>query len=150
MTHSSGQSAIAGAGLTPDMMGRLRHRTGGLAMVRAAVLAIALTTASGAAWGQVPPATPYYAMDPRSPLMPRAASPVQQQMLENYRTQLLQAQRDSLQQNPSGLGRDQLQLGNQLNTFNGPAAMSAPTMTSPPPPFPGIPAGPLFNPAAAR
>lgn len=119
-------------------------------MVRAAVLAIALAATSSAASGQVTPAPPYYAMDPTSLLTPRAASPVQQQMLENYRTQLLQSQRDSLQQNPSGLGRDQLQLGNQLNTFNGPAAMTPPTMPMPTPPFPSIPPGPLFNPAAPR
>jgi hypothetical protein len=119
-------------------------------MVRASVLAIALAAASGAAWGQVPPATPYYAMDPTSPLSPRAASPVQQQMLENYRSQLLQAQRDSLQQNPSGLGRDQLQLGNQLNSFNGPAMMTPPSLATPAPPFPSVPPGSLFNPAAPR
>lgn len=119
-------------------------------MVRAAVWAIALAAASGPAWGQVPPATPYYAMDPTSPLAPRAASPVQQQMLENYRTQLLQSQRDSLQQNPSGLARDQVQLGNQLNNFNGPAAITPPAMPMPMPPFSGIPPGPLFNPAAPR
>ena len=119
-------------------------------MVRASVLAIALAAASGAAWGQVPPATPYYAMDPTSPLSPRAASPVQQQMLENYRGQLLQAQRDSLQQNPSGLGRDQLQLGNQLNSFNGPAMMTPPSPAASAPPFPSVPPGSLFNPAAPR
>lgn len=119
-------------------------------MGRATVLAIMLAAASGAAWGQVPPAPPYYAMDPTSPLTPRAASPVQQQMLENYRTQLLQAQRDSLQQNPSGLGRDQLQLGNQLNAFGGPAAMVPPTVAAPLPPFPSIMPGPLFTPAPNR
>ena len=111
------------------------------------MLAVALAAVSGAASAQPPPAMPYYAMDPKSPLTPRAASPVQQQMLENYRSQLLQAQRDSLQQNPSGLGRDQLQLGNQLNTFNGPAAMTPPSVAAPAPPFPSIPPGPLFNPA---
>ena len=120
-------------------------------MRRAAVLAIALAAAaSGTAWSQVPPAPPYYAMDPTSPLSPRAASPVQQQMLENYRTQLLQAQRDSLQQNPSGLGRDQLQLGNQLNAFGGPAAMVLPTVAAPLPPFPSIMPGPLFTPSPNR
>jgi hypothetical protein len=117
-------------------------------MMRAGVLTIALAAASGTAWGQVPPATPYYAMDPTTPLTPRAASPVQQQVLENYRTQLLQAQRDALQQNPSGPGRDQLQLGNQLNTFNGPAGLTPPSVATPTPPFPSIPPGPLFTPAA--
>jgi hypothetical protein len=119
-------------------------------MVRAAVLAIGLAAISAAASGQVPPATPYYAMDPKSPLTPRAASPVQQQVLENYRSQLLQAQRDSLQQNPSGLGREQLQLGAQLNGFAGPATMSPPSTAAPTPPFPSVPPSPLFNPAANR
>lgn len=122
-------------------------------MDRALWLLVAVLAAGlpGQVWAQVP-APPYYAMDPPAPLSPRAASPVQQQMLENYRTQLLQSQRDSLQQNPSGLGRDQLQLGNQLNNFNGPAAMSPaamspPSVATPAPPFPSIPPGPLFNPA---
>jgi hypothetical protein len=119
-------------------------------MVRAAVLGIALAAISGAASGQVPPATPYYAMDPRAPLSPRAASPVQQQVLENYRTQLLQAQRDSLQQSPPGLGRDQLQLGAQLNGFGGPATMVPPTAIAPTPPFPSTPPSPLFDPATNR
>jgi hypothetical protein len=119
-------------------------------MVRAAALAIAFVATSEAAWGQFPPATPYYALDPTSPLSPRAASPVQQQLLENYRTQLLQAQRDSLQQNPSGLDRDQLQIGNQLNSFNGPATMVPPSIAASTPPFPSIVPGPLFNPAAGR
>jgi hypothetical protein len=119
-------------------------------MVRAMVLAVMLTTASGHAWSQVSPAAPHYAMDPRSPLTPRAASPVQQQMLENYRTQLLQTQRDSLQQSPSGLGRDQLQIGGQLNAFGGPATVAPPTVAAPTPPFPAIPPGPLFNSAVQR
>jgi hypothetical protein len=119
-------------------------------MVRAAVLAVMLAAAAGSAWSQVPPAAPYYAMDPTSLPTPRAASPVQQQMLESYRTQLLQAQRDSLQQNPSGLGRDQLQIGNQLNAFGGPATMVPPTVAAPTPPFPAIPPSPLFNPAAQQ
>jgi hypothetical protein len=121
-----------------------------MVMGRAAGLAIALAVVSGAASAQVPPAAPYYAMDPRAPLTPRAASPVQQQVLENYRTQLLQTQRDSLQQNPSGLGRDQLQIGAQLNGFGGPATMVAPNTPAPTPPFPSIPPAPLFNPATNR
>ena len=117
-------------------------------MVRAVVLAIALAAASGAACGQVPPATPYYAMDPDIAADAARRQPGAAAVLENYRTQLLQSQRDSLQQNPSGLGRDELQLGNQLNTFNGPAAMTPPSVAAPAPPFPSIPPGPLFNSAA--
>jgi len=119
-------------------------------MRRAAMLAIALAVVSGAASAQVPPATPYYAMDPKSPLTPRAASPVQQQVLENYRTLLLQTQRESLQQNPSGLGCDQLQVGAQLNAFGGPATVVPPTVAAPTPPFPSIPPGPLFSPTTNR
>lgn len=42
----------------------------------------------------VMPAPPYYAMEPTNPLTPSARNPVQQQILENDRTQLQQTQRD--------------------------------------------------------
>ena len=83
---------------------------------------IALLTLAGAgpAFGQVGivPAPPYYAMTPAMPLTPYAQSPVQQQVLQNYRSQLQATQRDLLQQNPSGLGREQLDIGHQLNYYN--------------------------------
>ncbi len=69
------------------------------------------------AQGTVLPAPPYYATNPNQPLSPAPQSPVQQQIIENYRTQLLQAQREMTTQNPSGLSPQQREIGRQLNTF---------------------------------
>jgi hypothetical protein len=76
------------------------------------------------------PAPPYYAMSPGSSPTPSGPSPVQQQVLENYRIQLQQTQREMLQQNPSGLGREQIEVTRQLNTYN---ALPPTTYTAPPP-----------------
>src|SRR5207249_659523 len=60
-----------------------------------------------------------------------AMPPVQQQIQENYHSQLQQTQREMLQQNPSGLGREQIEVNRQLNTFN--AVQPTPYMAAPPP-----------------
>ena len=41
-------------------------------------------------------------------------------MQQNYATQLMGAQRDLLQQNPSGLSRPELAIGHELNGYTGP------------------------------
>jgi hypothetical protein len=43
---------------------------------------------------------------------------VQQQIQENYRTQLLQQQRDLLRRDPSGLSREQIDIQHQLSIYN--------------------------------
>ena len=102
-------------------------------MFRAALLVIALAAAGAplmaSAQTGIVPAPPYYAMGPGS----SAASPVQQQVLENYRIQLQQTQREMLQQNPSGLGREQIEVTRQLNLYNAAPPM---TFTAAPPPAP--------------
>lgn len=80
----------------------------------------------------VVPAPPYYAMQPTSPLTPSARSPVQQQILENYRTQLQQTERDLLLRNPSGLAPAQIEVGRQLNAI-GPGAVPVAPAAMPPP-----------------
>jgi hypothetical protein len=45
-------------------------------------------------------------------------SPVQQQIQQDYRSNLLGVQRDLLQSNPSGLGREQISIGHQLNGYD--------------------------------
>jgi hypothetical protein len=79
-----------------------------------AVLCLAALS-SGAAHAQfVPvPAPPSYAINP-----PASASPLQQQMLRNYRSQLQQTQRELARQNPTGISREQLEINRQLNAFN--------------------------------
>jgi len=100
-------------------------------MVRVLLLVIALTAAgaSGPASAQtsIVPASPSYATTPGVSAVP----PVQQQIQENYRSQLQQTQREMLQQNPSGLGREQIEVNRQLNTFN--AVPPTTYMAAPPP-----------------
>ena len=66
------------------------------------------------------PALGAHAVDPSLSLSAPATSPVQQQMQQNYASQLMAAQRDLLQQNPSGLSRQQLAIGHELNGYTGP------------------------------
>src|SRR5438477_281332 len=54
------------------------------------------------------PAAAQPALNPNLSFSAPAVSPVQQQIQENYRTQLLQQQRELLLQNPSGLSREQM------------------------------------------
>lgn len=114
----------------------------------ATCLALSLWLALSAvatAQGLPPPAPPYYAMDPRTPLAPHADGPVQQQVLESYRSQLLQAQREMLSRNPGGAGPDQLEINRRLNAF-GPGAVvgASPPAAPAPPDFNTIPQPP-FN-----
>ena len=64
------------------------------------------------------PAAAQPALNPNMSLSSPATAPVQQQMRENYRSQLQQEQRELLRQNPSGLSRDQIEIQHQLNDYN--------------------------------
>jgi hypothetical protein len=109
-----------------------------------AILASAVPVAAIAAFGiplaraqsPIVPAPPYYAMNPAQPLTPSANNPLQQQILEDYRSQLLQTQREQMQLNPSGAAAAQLQVGRQLNGF-GPgydrSSPPAPAISAPAP-----------------
>src|SRR3954447_4433752 len=83
--------------------------------------------------GSVPP-PPNYAINPP------ASGPLQQQILRNYRSDLLQTQRELTAQNPSGLNREQIEVTRQLNAVNPalpptpPSPVPAPD-TSQPAPF---------------
>src|SRR5260221_14281986 len=58
-----------------------------------------------------------HALNPSLSLSAPATSPLQQQMQDDYAAGLMGAQRDLLQQNPSGLGRQELAIGHELNSF---------------------------------
>jgi hypothetical protein len=60
---------------------------------------------------------PMHAINPSLSLSAPATSPLQQQMRDDYATQLMQSQRDLLQQNPSGTTRQELTIGHELNGF---------------------------------
>ena len=57
------------------------------------------------------------AVNPSLSLSTPATTPLQQQIQEDYATSLMAAQRQLLQQNPSGVGRQELAIGQQLNGF---------------------------------
>jgi hypothetical protein len=87
---------------------------------------LALATAVSAALAGVPaaaqqpalaPPGAFHAFNPSESLSGSTNSPFQDQMRENYATGLEGAQRELLQQNPSGDGREQLEIGRELNSF---------------------------------
>jgi hypothetical protein len=127
--HCGGAAPIAAAAAAPDITTMCRIVLC-LVPLLAAPLPILAQTAA--------PAPPYYAMEPTTPLTPTARSLVQQQILENYRARLQQAQRDLQLQNPAGFSQSQLEVSRQLNAF-GPGAI--PLAPAAPAPAPG------FNPA---
>jgi hypothetical protein len=58
-----------------------------------------------------------FAANPSISLSAPATSPIQAQMQDDYATQLMGDQRQLLQQNPSGLTRPEIEIGNTLNGF---------------------------------
>ena len=60
---------------------------------------------------------PLHAMNPSLSLSAPATSPLQQQMQDDYATQLRGAQQQLLLQNPSGLTRQERGIGHALNGF---------------------------------
>jgi hypothetical protein len=62
-----------------------------------------------------------HAVNPSLSLSVPTTSPLlQEQMREDYATDLMAAQRELLQQNPSGLGRQEQAIGRELNSYTGP------------------------------
>jgi len=61
-----------------------------------------------------------HAVNPNQSLTAPTNSPLQEQMREDYATQLRGAQRDLLQQNPSGFGRQEQAIGRELNGYSAP------------------------------
>jgi len=59
-----------------------------------------------------------HAINPSLSLSTRPTSPAQQQIQQDYRSNLLSAQRELSQSNPSGLSREQITIGHQLNDYN--------------------------------
>ena len=80
--------------------------------------ALAATPAVAQRGGVTHPAP--QALNPSTSLSAPATSPLQQQMQDNYATQLMGSQRQLLQQNQSGLGRGEMAIGHELNGFTAP------------------------------
>jgi hypothetical protein len=59
-----------------------------------------------------------HATNPSLSLSASPTSPIEQQIQQDYRSNLLSAQRELLQSNPSGLSREQIAIGHQLDGYN--------------------------------
>ena len=66
---------------------------------------------------EVGPMPQPHAVNPSMSLSAPTNNPLQQQMRQDYDTQLMGAQRDLLQQNPSGLGRQEQAIDRELNGY---------------------------------
>jgi hypothetical protein len=80
-------------------------------------LALIVATLSSPAPAQVHGAEPHFFPNPSISLAAPPTSPLAAQIEDDYATQLEGEQRDLLRQNPSGLTRRELAIGNALNGF---------------------------------
>ena len=83
---------------------------------------LALATAVSAALANAPvtaqePPQQVHAFNPSLSLSAPTNNPVQEQVREGYASGLMGAQRELLQENPSGLGRQELEIGRELNGY---------------------------------
>ena len=92
-----------------------------LLAVSTVAISVSLATVPVAAQQRgMEPAPRLHAVNPSRSLTAPTGSPLQQQMRENYASGLRGAQRELLQQNPSGLGRQEQAIGRELNGYMGP------------------------------
>jgi len=92
-----------------------------LLAVSTVAISASLTTVPVAAQQRgMEPHLQLHAVNPSLSLSAPTTSPLQDQMREDYNTSLMGAQRELLQQNPSGLGRQEQAIGRQLNSYMGP------------------------------
>jgi hypothetical protein len=68
----------------------------------------------------VAPGLQLHAVNPSLSLTAPATAPIQEQMQDDYATGLMSAQRQLLEQNPSGTTREELSIGRQLDGYTGP------------------------------
>ena len=74
----------------------------------------------GAQQRAIEPHMQLHALNPSLSTSAPTNSPIQEQMRQDYATGLTGAQRDLLQPNPSGLGRQEEAVGRELNGYVGP------------------------------
>jgi hypothetical protein len=85
-----------------------------------AILASLAMAPVGAQERAVAPRLQLHAVNPSLSTSAPTNSPIQEQMRQDYATSLMGAQRELLQQNPSGLGRQEQAIGHELNGYVGP------------------------------
>lgn len=82
-----------------------------------AVSAALISAPVAAQQRSVAPPPQIHEFNPSHSLSAPTNSPFQEQMREDYATGLMGAQRQLLQQNPSGVGRQELEIGRELNGY---------------------------------
>jgi hypothetical protein len=90
------------------------------AVSAAAIAACVATTPAVAQERGIAPPMQLHAVNPSMSLSGPTTSPLQEQMRQDYATGLMGAQRALLQQNPSGLGRQEQAIGRELNDYTAP------------------------------
>lgn len=82
-----------------------------------AILASLAATPVAAQERVTTPSPQLHAINPSMSLSAPANNPLQEQLRQDYATGLMSTQRDLLQQNPSGLGRQEQAIGRELNGY---------------------------------
>jgi hypothetical protein len=82
-----------------------------------AVLACLAATPVAAQQRGIGPTPRLHELNPSMSLSAPTNNPLQAQTRQDYATQLMGTQRELLQQNPSGLGRQEQAIGNELNGY---------------------------------
>jgi hypothetical protein len=82
-----------------------------------AILACLAATPVGAQQREVGPMPRLHSGNPSMSLSAPTNNPLQAQMRQDYATQLMGTQRVLIQQNPSGLGRQEQAIGSELNGY---------------------------------
>ena len=90
------------------------------AVLTMSILASLAMTPVAAQQRAMEPPPQLHAVNPSFSLSAPTTSPLQEQMREDYAASLKGAQRELLQQNPSGLGRQEQAIGRELNSYIGP------------------------------
>lgn len=88
-----------------------------LALAAAVSAALAGVPAAAQERALAPSPGAFHAFNPSKSLSGSTNSPLQDQTREDYASGLEGAQRELLQQNPSGVGRQELEIGHELNSF---------------------------------
>ena len=86
-------------------------------LVSLAVLACLAAAPVAAQQREVGPMPRLRTANPSMSLSAPTNNPLQAQMRQDYATQLMGTQRELLQQNPSGLGRQEQAIGSELNGY---------------------------------
>jgi hypothetical protein len=107
-------------GIDCEIYGAIRMKGISFALSTMAILASLAMAPVGAQERAMEPRMQLHAVNPSLSTSAPTNSPIQQQMRQDYATGLMSAQRDLLQQNPSGLSRQEEAIGRELNGYVGP------------------------------